>query len=157
MHRTFHLVDTAGLEPAPSSFVAKCSSIGTACPRLLCKKGDIHRPNYKRSSVFVLSSDLPLNVAVGIFARNPIAKREASSQSYSRLLHVRCRPFHPCFLVWTHSHDSSLFPSLTLRWVVVIHYVTLCSSDFPLYALCMRSSDSPSDLCMSLNFRIGSP
>jgi len=103
----------------------------------------------------VLSSVLSLNVAVGIFARNPIAKREASSRSYFQLLHVRCRPFHPCFPVWTWSHDSSLFPSLTLRWVVVNHYVTLCSSDFPLYVHCVRASDNPSLHFRSFIFRIG--
>lgn len=101
------------------------------------------------------SSVLVVNVTVRLFARNPIAKRETSSLSYFQLLHVRCRPFHPRSPVWTWSRDSSLFPSLTLRWVVVNHYVTLCSSDFPLYVHCVRASDNPSLLFRSFNFRIG--
>ena len=72
-------------------------------------------------------------------ATNPNTTRVRSSCSYLVLLHVRCRPFHPD----PFESDSSLLPSLTSRWVVVNHYVTLCSSDVPLLNFAFNS-DNPS-------------
>lgn len=51
-----------------------------------------------------------------------------------RLLHLRCRPFHPDLT------GSSLLPSLTFRWEDVILQAVPCSPDFPLRRAIVRPS-----------------
>ncbi len=51
-----------------------------------------------------------------------------------RLLHLRCRPFHPDLT------GSSLLPSLTFRWKGVTLQAVPCSPDFPLRRAIVRPS-----------------
>lgn len=129
------------------------------------------------TSIYVLPRDKTL-------ALNPNTTRERSSRSYMRLLRVCCRPFHPLsptirlacqfiklvlttlghelgVTIATPNHvynDSSLFPSLTLRWAVITCYASLCSPEVPLVlrpALTSRSTLSSNIISFSFLYLVG--
>ena len=95
----YTLAPQVGFEPTTSRLTADCSTA-----ELL---GNV-QTNYKRDSVIDNHSSCP-TVTSRIFARYPVARGTVIT-TYFRLLHLRCRPFHPDLT------GSSLLPSLTFRW-----------------------------------------
>ena len=117
LHAQKILVGAAGFEPT------------TPCPPDKCAAKLRHAPTITRWTISGILLSTIIRLALTLPPRSLPGTRRLPgtiNTTYFRLLHLRCRPFHPDLT------GSSLLPSLTFRWEGVTLQAVPCSPDFPL-------------------------